>query len=155
MPAVRAIPALPPGTKNYLTAGGAAKILNELEELLQARRKLAGSAPNEGDAKQKIQLIERRMRELDECLRSAEIISAPEKPWNQVRFGATVLVRDAAGEETRYRIVGVAEIDLNRDWVSWISPIARALLNRSVGDKVKIKTPGGERALEILEISYD
>lgn len=154
-PTVRAMPALPPGTKNYLTAGGAEKMRNDLEESLRAKRGLTESGVTETEMKQKMQLIDRRLRELEEALRSAEVVPVPEKPWEQVRFGATVRVRDEAGEETRYRIVGVAETDLGRDWVSWISPIARALLNRRVGGKVKIKVPGGERFLEILEIGYE
>ncbi len=152
-PGARTPPALPPGTKNYLTAGGAKGFREELERLLEKKRELTAS--DKADSKQELQMIERRARQLEEILRAAEVVTAPEQPWEQVRFGATVRVRDDAGEETRYRIVGVHEMDLDKDWVSWVSPIARALLNRRVGEKVKIKTPGGERKLEILEIGYE
>jgi transcription elongation factor GreB len=152
-PGARLMPTLPPGGKNYLTADGAKEFQAKLQQLLEEKRNLA--ADGREDAKQKFQLIERRVRQVEESLRGAEIAEAPPPPWEQVRFGATVRVRDDAGEETRYRIVGVYEADVDRDWVSWVSPIARALLNRRVGEKVKIKVPGGERALEVLEISYE
>ncbi len=72
-----------------------------------------------------------------------------------VRFGASVRVRRADGEEDDYRIVGVDEIDLDRSWVSWLSPIARALLNARRGQRVRFRFPSGEEELEIVEISYD
>jgi transcription elongation factor GreB len=152
-PGARLVPTLPPGVKNYLTADGAKGFREELEQLLEKKRGLTAS--DTGDSKQKLPAIERRVRQLEESLRAAEVVPAPEQPWEPVRFGATVRVRDEAGEETRYRIVGVYEMDLDKDWVSWVSPMARALLNRRVGEKVKIKTPGGERTLEILQISYE
>lgn len=147
--------ALPPGAKNYLTAGGAEGLRADLAELLRAKRSVASAAGEEAETRRKLQMIDRRMRQLEESLRSAEIVAPPAPPWEQVRFGATVRVRDEAGEETRYRIVGVDETDLDRDWVSWVSPIARALLNRRVGERVKIRVPAGEQVLEILGIGYE
>ena len=152
-PGTRLMPALPPGVKNYLTEDGAKGFREELERLLEKKRALAASDTE--DSKPKLQSIERRVRQLEESLRAAEVVPAPEPLWEQVRFGASVRVRDEVGEETRYRVVGVYEMDLDKDWVSWVSPLARALLNRRVGDKVKIKTPGGDRTLEILEIGYE
>ena len=64
-------------------------------------------------------------------------------------------VRDGGGVETRYRIVGVDETDLDRDWVSWVSPIARALLNARLGQRVRLKFPGGEQGVEIVGIAYE
>src|SRR5580704_9189147 len=81
---------LPPGTKNYLTVGGAAGLRKDLEELQTLKRTVAASRDNEAEIKSKLQKIDRRMRELEEGLRSAEVVSVPEKPWEQVRFGATV-----------------------------------------------------------------
>jgi transcription elongation factor GreB len=72
-----------------------------------------------------------------------------------VRFGATVLVRRSDGEEDNYRIVGVDEIDLDRGWVSWLSPIAKALMNARVGEQVRFKFPSGEEQLEIVRVEYE
>ena len=73
-----------------------------------------------------------------------------------VRFGATVTVRErVSGEKSRYRIVGVDETDIDRNWVSWLSPIAKALLNSRVGDRVRFKFPGRDEELEILAVAYE
>ncbi len=152
-PGARTLPVLPPGVKNYLTAAGAKNFREELDQLREEKRALSDANTNE--AKQRLPGVERRVRQLEESLQSAEIVTPPPQPWEQVRFGATVRVRDEAGGETRYRIVGVYEMDVDRDWVSQVSPLARALLNRRVGEKVKLKTPGGERVLEVLEIGYE
>jgi transcription elongation factor GreB len=72
-----------------------------------------------------------------------------------VRFGATVTVREPEGTETRYRIVGVDEIDLDRQWVSWLSPLARGLLNARIGDRVVHRTPRGPRELTVLQIEFE
>jgi transcription elongation factor GreB len=66
-----------------------------------------------------------------------------------------VTVRESDGNETRYRIVGVDEMDLDNNWVSWMSPIAKALLNRKCGQRIRFKFPSGEETLEIKEISYE
>jgi len=72
-----------------------------------------------------------------------------------VRFGATVTVTEGDGVETRYRIVGVDETDLDRNWVSWLSPIARALLNGAVGDELLFKAPRGEKKLKVVRVEYE
>lgn len=70
-------------------------------------------------------------------------------------FGASVDVRDSRGVESSYRIVGVDETDIDRGWVSWLSPIAKALNNARVGERVKFRFPSGEEKLEILRVSYE
>jgi transcription elongation factor GreB len=137
---------LPPGAKNYLTASGARRLREELERL--AGKESAGSA--EGGV-----LREQRKLQIVECLRTAEVVEPPAQPWDQVRFGATVTVRNKAGNETRFRIVGVDETDIDRDWVSWLSPIARALLKARLGERVRFRFPDGEDELEIMAISYE
>jgi transcription elongation factor GreB len=72
-----------------------------------------------------------------------------------VRFGAHVTVRESDGSETSYRIVGVDETDMDRNWVSWMSPIAKALLNRKRDERIRFKFPSGEETLEIIEINYE
>lgn len=137
---------LPPGARNYLTASGARRLREELERL--AGKESGASA--EGSV-----LREQRKLQIEECLRTAEVVEAPAQPWDQVRFGATVMVRNKAGNETRYKIVGVDETDIDRDWVSWLSPIARALLKARLGERVKFRFPDGEDELEIVGISYE
>ena len=151
----RLVSALPPGAKNYLTPAGAKGLRDELDRLMQVERPKAAAGSDVNEVKRRVQLVDQRIRQLEESLQSAEIVPPPAPPWEQVRFGATVRVRDAAGEETNYRIVGVDETDIDRDWVSWLSPIARALVNRRVGDKVKLRVPAGERVLEVLGVNYE
>lgn len=147
---------LPPGAKNYVTAGGAQHLRNELARLVDTQRpRLAAAPADDIDAKHELQVLDQRIRYLRESLRTAEIVPPPAEPGDVVRFGATVTVREAAGAETRYRIVGVDETDLDRNWVSWLSPIARALLNARLGARVVLKAPRGARELEIVRIDYE
>src|SRR5262245_43306377 len=128
---------LPPGAKNYLTPGGAQRLRDELARLRSTERPPLASAPADDiEAKHRLQVLDQRIRHLQESLRTAEITENPPGPTDVVRFGATVTVREATGTETRYRIVGVDETDLDRNWVSWLTPIARALLNAKRGDRV-------------------
>jgi transcription elongation factor GreB len=142
VPAMRPVSTLPPGVKNYITASGAERLREELAALLKAERPRAAS-------------VDQRIAQLEAALRSATMVPVPAEPWDEVRFGATVTVRDGAGEETRYRIVGVDEADVDRDWVSWRSPIAAALLNARIGQRVRFRVPAGERELEVVAIAYE
>jgi transcription elongation factor GreB len=74
---------------------------------------------------------------------------------HSLRFGATVTVREQSGEEATYRIVGTDESDPDRGWVSWLSPIARALMNAQLGERIRFKFPAGEEELEIVNIAYE
>ena len=142
VPPIRPISPLPPGVKNYITAAGAEQFRAELARLIQAERPRPAS-------------LDQRIVQLEAALRSGVAVPVPEKPWDEVRFGATVTVRDGAGEESHYRIVGVDETDVDRDWVSWRSPIAAALLNARIGQRVRFRVPAGERELEIVAIAYE
>jgi len=150
----RASASLPPGTKNYLTADGAERIRRELEQLTDVERTKLASLPESAETKRQMRALNGQIRQLQEILRSAEVVPVPSPPREQVRFGATVTVRDARGTETTYRIVGVDETDTDRDWVSWRSPVARALLNARVGHTVRFRAPDGEVELEVVGISY-
>jgi transcription elongation factor GreB len=99
--------------------------------------------------------LDQRIMQLEESLQSAEIVPPPDGPAEFVRFGATVTVRESDGSEAIYRIVGVDEIDLDRGWVSWQSPIAKALLNGRRDERIRFKFPSGEETLEILNIQYE
>lgn len=151
---------LPPGTRNLLTPAGAARLRAELTGLLdQERPRLIAAAAEEGgrgaDAKEELQRADLRIAYLEQCLATADLVPPPPPPHEAVRFGATVTVRDAKGAESRYRIVGVDEADFARDEVSWLSPIARALLNARLGERVPFRFPSGQTTLEIVAIGYE
>jgi len=145
---------LPPGVKNYMTAAGARRIEDELKHLREVERPrvVASSDPAKAELLQKIDV---RISYLDQSLLAAEVVSPSAQSDDKVRFGATVTVRDKTGAETKYRIVGVDETDTDRDWVSWRSPIAKALLNAGVGQRVKFQIPAGTQEWEIISINYE
>jgi transcription elongation factor GreB len=154
-PLPRLVSPLAAGTKNYLTPGGSKKLHGELAHLREARRPpLVARARQDISAREELQLVDQRIAYLEESLRSSEILPPPDKADDRVRFGATVTVRDRSGVETEYRIVGVDETNLDRNWVSWQSPVARALLNASLGQSVPFKFPSGQTELEIVGIAY-
>jgi transcription elongation factor GreB len=147
---------LPPGAKNYITAGGVMRLREELARLVDKERPpLAASAAHTVDAKRELQWLDQRIRYLQNSLRTADVVTPPDGPADVVRFGTTVTVRESNGSEARYRIVGVDETDLDRNWVSWLSPIARALLNAKPGQRVIFKTPRGQKDLEVVAIEYE
>lgn len=146
---------LPPGAKNYLTPDGASQFQEELNRLVEVERpKIAAVSPDH-EQRQQLQTLDNRILHLRHSLQSAEVVPPPPKPWDHVRFGATVTVKDGKGEESSYRIVGAAEMDADRGWVSWLAPIAKALINAKLGQRVRFKFPLGEEQLEILSITYD
>ena len=145
---------LPPGAKNYLTPDGAKRLQTELDALAAQRATLV-AVPDAAKDKSRLLALDQRILRLQQSLSTAIITAPPLPPWDQVRFGATVTVRNTRGEETQYRIVGVDETDLDRNWVSWLSPIAKALLNARRKQTVRFKFPSGEEQLEILDIRFD
>lgn len=145
--------ALPPGAKNYLTIDGAQRLQTELDALMKQRLELT-SVPDAPGSKSAVQPLDQRIFRLQQSLESAVVTPAPQPPWEQVRFGATVSVRNERGEVSRYRVVGVDETDVDRGWVSWLSPIAKALLNARLGQKVRFQFPAGETQLEVTHITY-
>ncbi|MEY2572372.1 MAG: transcription elongation factor GreB [Verrucomicrobiota bacterium] len=156
------IPEVPPtasllaaGAKNYITPEGAQTLRDELQRLVEVARPELADARDDPDAKRQLARIDQRIRQLEESLQAAEIVDPAIGPPDVVRFGAYVTVRESDGSETRYRIVGVDETDLDNNWVSWMSPIAKALLNRKRDERIRFKFPSGEETLEIKEISYE
>ena len=164
-------PALPPGAKNYITPAGYARLKRELQALLDKERpalvKVIAWAASNGDRSENADYIygKRRLREIDRRIRFlirrldiAEIVDPMTRrdadDIDQIFFGATVTVRDSHGEKRTVSIVGVDEIDTNRGYISWVSPMARALIKAREGDVVTLKTPGGVDELEILEVRY-
>jgi transcription elongation factor GreB len=159
-------PALPPSGKNYITPPGYARLEAELRRLVEVERpevvKTVAWAASLGDrsenadyiyGKRRLREIDRRVRFLIKRLEGAEIVNSAGRDTDQVFFGATVRVKSASGEKT-VTIVGVDEVDPAHGRVSWVSPIARALLKARAGDNVTLRTPAGEEKLEILEVTY-
>jgi transcription elongation factor GreB len=159
---------LPQGAKNYITPAGYARLKNEAMHLLdverpQVVRTVAWAASN-GDrsenadyiyGKRRLREIDRRIRFLTKRLDLAEVVDpAARGECDQVFFGATVTYCDSKGEAHTISIVGVDEIDTARGRVSWVAPVARALLKAREGDVVTLKTPAGVEELEVLEIRY-
>ena len=160
--------AVPPGAKNYITPEGHARLKGELTRLLDVERpevvRTVAWAASNGDrsenadyiyGKRRLREIDRRIRFLIKRLDIAEVVDASrQENTDQVFFGASVTVRDHDGAESSYRIVGMDEVDPARGDVSWISPVAKALLKAKVGDTVAFQSPGGLRELEIIDIRY-
>jgi transcription elongation factor GreB len=159
-------PALPEGGKNYISPAGYARLKAELRELVEVERpevvKTVSWAASNGDrsengdyiyGKRRLREIDRRVRFLIKRLENAEIVQSSGRDTDQVFFGARVKLR-MGGEVKEITILGLDEVDPAHGVVSWISPIAKALLKAREGDTVNLRTPGGEEKLEILEVSY-
>lgn len=163
--------ALPAGARNYITPGGARRLREELQYLLTVHRPnvtaVVAWAAGNGDrsenadyqyGKRRLREIDRRVRFLTRRLDLAEIVdpAAPRSAAQagQVFFGATVTYADDSGSEATVAIVGVDEIDLDRRHVSWVSPLARALMKARVGDAVVLRSPGGTSELTVTAVRY-
>jgi transcription elongation factor GreB len=163
---------LPEGSRNYMTPGGFARLKAELSALVDQQRPSVvaivswaagnGDRSENGDyiyGKKRLREIDRRIRFLIRRLDNAEVVDPMMRRdadnEDQIFFGATVTVRGREGEERTISIVGVDEIDTARGYVSWASPIARALIKAREGDSVTLRTPGGTEELEILAVRYE
>ncbi|QDX79813.1 transcription elongation factor GreB [Denitratisoma sp. DHT3] len=163
-----AAPALPPGTRNYMTRRGHRLLREEFEHLVKVERpnlvQVVSWAAGNGDrsengdyiyGKKRLREIDRRLRFLTKRLDSAVVVDpAEQENVDQVFFGATVTICDEEGAEARYQIVGIDEADVGAGMISWISPLARALMKSREGDLVRFQSPQGWREIEILEILY-
>ena len=154
LPVARPPSTLPAGARNYITRRGAARLEAELQRVRETERP-AFAASDDPDAKRKLAAVNQRVAQLEQSLQSAEVVDATAGDLEVVRFGDTVTIRRANGDEDQYRIVGVDELDLERGWVSWLSPIARALLNARRGERVRFRFPSGEEELAIVKIEYE
>ena len=162
---------MPPGSKNYITPAGYQCLKDEFDYLLKKDRPAVTAvvswAAKNGDrsenadyqyGKRRLREIDRRLRFLTKRLDAAEVVD-PETPRDkemadQVFFGATVTYAHANGDEKSITIVGVDEIDMKRGHISWISPLARALMKARPGDAVTLRAPGGVEELDVIDVSY-
>ena len=162
------LPVLPAGTRNYITPEGLQRLRDEFRQLQQEERPKVvetvswaagnGDRSENGDyiyGKRRLREIDRRMRFLMKRIEIAEVVDpARQKKRDQVFFGARVTYLNTHNEEKTIRIVGVDEARSELHEVSWISPIAKALLRAEEGDKVDVRTPMGIERVEVLKIAY-
>jgi len=151
-----------------MTPGGYARLKAELTQLLDVERpelvKVVSWAAGNGDrsengdyiyGKKRLREIDRRIHYLGRRLDTVVVVDpAAQKGNEQIFFGATVTYADEAGVEQTVTIVGFDEVDPSRGYVSWISPVAKALLKRTIGDTVMLRTPAGEQRIEIVDVRY-
>jgi transcription elongation factor GreA len=151
-----------------MTKEGLTALQDELRNLKTVERpaiiKAIASAREHGDlsenaeyhaARERQSFVEGRVAELEGVVSHAEVIDISKMTGSTIRFGAKVLLADGdTDEETRYRIVGAYEADITSGKISVTSPLARALIGKSVGDSVEVKTPGGQKSYEVVEVSY-
>lgn len=155
LPLARQPSPLPTGAKNYLTAGGVARIRERRQRLVECERPELATSADDPQTKTRLLALDQEIDQLEQSLQSAEVVPPAVGNTEVVRFGATVTVRRSDGEQDRYRIVGVDEIDLDLGWVSWLSPIAKALLNARLGERVRFRFPSGQEELEIVKVEYE
>jgi transcription elongation factor GreB len=160
-------PEAPAPARNYITPAGFARLAAERKQLVEVERpevvRTVSWAASNGDrsengdylyGKKRLREIDRRVRFLIKRLESAAVVDNAGRDEDRVYFGACVRVRGRAGAARDVTIVGADEVDPARGRISWISPMARALLKARAGDVVPLRTPAGEEALEILDVSY-
>jgi transcription elongation factor GreB len=160
---------IPVGSKNYLTPAGWQRMRDELRWLVTTERpeitQIVSWAAKNGDrsengdylyGKKRLREIDRRIRYLTKRLEVAEVVDpATREETDQIFFGATVTYATTAGEEQTVRIVGIDETDPPKNYISWVSPVARALIKAREGDTVNLHTPRGDEELEIIEVRYE
>lgn len=164
-----ALPPIPAGSRNYMTPAGYARLRGELLDLIDNERpkivEVVHWAASNGDrsengdylyGKKRLREIDRRIRFLTKRLEVAEVVDPlVHAGSDQVFFGATVTYVDEEDVTSTITIMGIDEADSSRGQVSWVSPVARALLKSRVGDEVPLPTPGGVRSLEVLQVRYE
>lgn len=162
------LPAVPQGSKNYMTPQGYRRLREELMHLMDDERpkvvEVVSWAAKNGDrsengdyiyGKKRLREIDRRLRYLSKSLDNAVVVDNAGKTQDRVFFGATVTYQRENGEEREVTIVGIDELDSGGTRVSWRSPLATALLKARVGDTVTLRTPQGPEQLEVLGVRYE
>ena len=161
-------PLVTPDGKNYITRAGYERLRTELFALIDEERpkivEIVHWAASNGDrsengdylyGKKRLREIDRRIRFLTQRLEIAEVVDPSlHHGGDQVFFGATVVVADRAGVETTVTIMGVDEAESAQGQISWVSPMARALLKARLGDVIRLMVPGGVQELEVVAVDY-
>jgi transcription elongation factor GreB len=160
---------MPPskGPKNYISQGGMDRLMAEYQDLKEKQRpeilKVISWAAGNGDrsenadyiyGKKRLREIDSRLRFLGKRLKNIEVVEYIGLPTEIIRFGATVTVASSEGVEATYIIVGQDEIDTPAGKISWLSPIGKVLMGKSMADVVVVRSPRGDKEFEILNIEY-
>lgn len=144
---------LPPGVTNFVTPGGMEELLTEQKALVNERDNLVFS--NDNERRIAVNFINAKLHLLNNRIAEARVVNPGEQPGDEVRFSAKVTLRNISDNAIQaFRIVGVDEADISKGKISFISPLARLLINKKVGDKVVLKRPGEDTVFEIKEIEY-
>ena len=144
---------LPEGITNFVTRTGMDLLLAEKQMLTEEKEKLPGNS----DSEKRIALnfINAKLQLLNNRIAEAKVVDLKEQPQNEIRFGAIVTLKnETTGNIQNFQITGVDEADIAKGKISFLSPLARAMINRKVGEKVTLKRDRGDIVYEITEISY-
>jgi transcription elongation factor GreB len=143
---------LPEGVTNFVTQAGMDQLLAEQRLLIDERDNLSSTSENE--KRIALNYINAKLQLLNNRIAEARIVNLKEQPQKEIRFGALVTLRTASDKIQTFQIVGVDEADISKGKISFISPVAKSLVNKKIGDKVVIKRAKEDIVFEILDISY-
>jgi transcription elongation factor GreB len=144
---------LPEGVTNFVTPNGMSQLLAEKQMLADEKNNLDNA--NENEKRIAINYINAKLQLLNNRIADAKIVNLNEQPQNEIRFGSTITLKtEASGKIQIFQIVGVDEADISKGKVSFISPIAKLLINKKTGDKVILKQAGKDTVFEIINIFY-
>ena len=147
--------ALPEGVPNYVTARGHRALRSEHEALARERAAAEGRDADDSERARSLAILGDRLAALDDRIATAELVAMTAPDPAQVRFGATVVLRDEHHEERTYRIVGVDEADVEHGSLAFVAPLARALLGHVEGDVVRVRTPRGHEDVTLVAVRYE
>jgi transcription elongation factor GreB len=152
IPMVPSRAVLPYGVTNFVTQAGMDELLAEKQSMITERDGLEGT---ENDKRIEVNFINAKLQLLNNRIAEARIVNLEEQPQNEIRFGASVTLKtESSGEIQTFQIVGVDEADISKGKISFLSPVAKALINKRKGDKVILKRTGDDIVFEIMDIAY-
>lgn len=135
-----------------MTADGAERLRREIAALEEQRLRLEETSSADADGRHELRRINARRQAIAETLARADVVANADGSTNEVRFGLFITIRHEDGAEDEYRLVGVDEVDPEGGSISWLSPLAQALMGGKVGDVVRFHAPVGEKILQIVRI---
>jgi transcription elongation factor GreB len=144
---------LPEGVTNFVTPAGMDNLLSEKQVLIDEKDNLTGTSENE--KRIMLNYINAKLQLLNNRIAEARIVNLKEQPQNEIRFGALITLKtEGTGNILTFQIVGVDEAEISKGKISFLSPMAKVLINKKTGDKVVLKRAGGDIVFEIMDITY-